>query len=123
MLKEVRVCILQGDEQRCKNVKPYFHSFWRDLHVRSNVVCVDERMAVSYSNQIAKFESLHLTHPKSCGTITLGKYVFWPYMHRAILNKAANCKACTENGRNSKPVIPASKWHFLVSCSEPNEEI
>ena len=55
--------------------------------------------------------------------ITLGQYAFWPYMHREILNKAAQCKSCTEIGKNLKPVVPASKWKPLLNCSEPNEEI
>ena len=54
--------------------------------------------------------------------ITLGQYAFWPYMHREILNKAAQCKPCTDIGKNIKPVIPASKWKPLLPCTEPNEE-
>ena len=55
--------------------------------------------------------------------ITLGQYAFWPYMHREILNKAAQCKTCTDIGKNLKPVVPASKWKPLQTCKEPNEEI
>ena len=44
-------------------------------------------------------------------------------MHREILNKAAQCKPCTDIGKNLKPVIPASKWKPLLPCTEPNEEI
>ena len=54
--------------------------------------------------------------------ITLGQYAFWPYMHREVLNKAAQCKPCTDIGKNLKPVVPASKWKPLLNCSEPNEE-
>ena len=44
-------------------------------------------------------------------------------MHREILDKAAQCKPCTDIGKNLKPVVPASKWKPLLNCSEPNEEI
>ena len=44
-------------------------------------------------------------------------------MHCEILNKAAQCKPCTDSGKNLKPVVPASKWKPLLNCSEPNEEI
>ena len=98
-------------------------SYWRDLHVRSGCVCVDERVAIPHSIQDAVLESLHLTHPGSWGMINLGQYAFWPYMHREILNKAAQCKPCTDIGKNLKPVVPASKWKLLLICSEPNEEI
>ena len=42
---------------------------------------------------------------------------------REILNKAAQCKPCTDIGRDLKPVVPALKWKPLINCSEPNEEI
>ena len=84
--KEVRDCILQNNPQRCKEVNPYMFSYWRDLHVRSGCVCVDERVAIPPSIQDAVLESLHLTHPGSWGMITLGQYAFWPYMHREFLN-------------------------------------
>ena len=61
-------------------------------------------------------------HPGSWGMITLGQYAFWPCMHREILNKAAQCRPCTDIGKNLKPVVPASKWKPLLNCSEPNEE-
>ena len=107
VLKEVRDCILQNDGQRCKEVNPYVHSFWRDLHVQSGCVCIDERVAITHSIQDAVLESLHLTHRCSWRMITLGQYAFWPYMHREILNKAAEWKPCTDIGKNLKPVIPA----------------
>ena len=103
-LKEVRDCILQNDPQRCKEVNPYLFSYWRDLHVRSGCVCVDERVAIPHSIQDAVLESLHLTHPGSWGMITLGQYAFWPYMHREILNKAAQCKPCTDIDADTVPV-------------------
>ena len=77
----------------------------------------------STSIQDAVLKSLHLTHPGSWGMITLGQYSFWPHLHREILNKAAQCKPCTDIGKNIRPVVPASKWKPLLNCSERNEEI
>ena len=123
VLKEERDCILQNNAQRCKEVKPYLFSYWRDLHVSSGCVCVDERVAIPHSIQDAVIESLLLTHPGSWGMITLGQYAFWPYMHPEIPNKVAQCKPCTDIGKNLKPIVSASKWKHLLNCPEPNEEI
>ena len=98
-------------------------SYWRDLHVRSGCVCIDERVAVPHSIQDAVLESLHLTHPGSWGMITFGQYAFWPYMHREFPNKAAQCEPYTDIGKNLRPVVLASKWKPLQTCKEPNEEI
>ena len=123
VLKEVRDCIPQNGAQQCKKVKPYLFSYWRDLHVRSGCVCVDKRVAIPHSIHGTLLEGLNLTLPGSWGMITLGQYAFWSYMHHEILNKAAQCKPCTDIGKNLKPVVPASKWRPLLNCSEPNEEI
>ena len=106
-LKEVGDCILQNDPQRCNEVNPYLFSYWRDLHVRSGCVCVDERVAIPHSIQDAVLESLHLTHLGSWGMITLRLYAFWPYMHCVNSIKAAQCKPCADIGKNLKPVVPA----------------
>ena len=55
--------------------------------------------------------------------ITLGQNAFWLYMHREIFNIAAQCKPCTDIGKNLKPVVSESKRQPLLNCSEPNEEI
>ena len=91
--------------------------------MRSGCVCVDERVAIPHSIQDAVLENLHLTHPGSWSMITFVQYAFWPYMHREILNKSAQCKPCTDIDNNLKPVVPPSKWKPLLNCSEPNEEI
>ena len=123
VLKEVRDCILKKSEQGCKEVNQYLHSYWRYLHVQSGCVCVDQRVAIPRSIQDAVLESLCLTHPGFWGMFTLGHYAFWPYMYREILNKAAQCKPCTEFGKNQQTVVPASKRKPLLNFSEPNEEI
>ena len=116
--------ILQRDEQRCKEVNPYLHSYWGDMHVRSGGVCVDERVAIPHSIQDAVLESLLLPHPGSWGMITLGQYAFcWPYMHWEILIESAQCEPWTEICKNLEPVIPASKWQLLINCSEHNKKI
>ena len=38
VLKEVRDCIIRGDEERLKALNPYLHSYWRDLHVTGGCV-------------------------------------------------------------------------------------
>ena len=61
VLKEVRDCILQGDEHRCKDVNHFLHLYWRDLHVRSGCVCVDERVAIlnSFRDNCLNFCTSH----------------------------------------------------------------
>ena len=123
VLKEIRDCVLQDDEARCKEVSTYIHSFWKDLHVKSGCLCVDQRVAIPISIKEAVLESIHMTHPGSWGMISLSQYAWWPYMHREILAKTSDCVPCTDIGKNLKPIITKSKWHPHKACQEPNEEI
>ena len=79
-----------------KEVIPYFHSFWKDLHVKSGCLCVDERVAIPNSIKAAVFESKHMTHPGSWGMTSLSQYAWWPYMHREIFAKTSDCVPFTE---------------------------
>ena len=121
--EEIRDCVLQDDEARCKEVSTYIHSFWKDLHVKSGCLCVDQRVAIPNPIKEAVLESIHMTHPGSWGMISLSQYAWWPYMHREILAKTSDCVPCTDIGKNLKPIIPKSKWHPHKACQEPNEEI
>ena len=98
-------------------------TFWKDFHVRSGCLCVDERVAIPNSIKATVVESLHMTHPGIWGMISLSQYAWWPYMHREILAKASDCVPCTDIGKNLKPIIPKSKWYPHKACQEPNEEI
>ena len=39
ILKEIRDCILTENEDRCKQISPYIHTFWKDMHVKNGCVC------------------------------------------------------------------------------------
>ena len=123
VLKEIRDCVIQDDEVRCREISPYVHSFWKDLHVKSGCLCVDQRVAIHNAIKEAVLESLHMTHPGSWGMISLSQYAWRPYMHREILAKTSDCVPCTDIGRKLKPIIPKSKVHPRKACHEPNEEI
>ena len=123
VLKEIRDCAIQDDEARCKEVSSYFHSFWKDLHVKSGCLCVDQRVAIPYSIKEAVLESIQMTHPGSWGMISFSQYAWWPYMHRETMAKTSDCVPCTDISKNLKPIVPKSKWQPHKACQEPNEEI
>ena len=49
ILKEIRDCILTENEDRCKQISPYIHSFWQDLHVKNGCVCIIDRIALPHT--------------------------------------------------------------------------
>ena len=63
ILKEIRDCVLTYDEDRCRQISHYIHSFWRDFHVKNGRVCIDDRIAITNSIKEAYVEAIHATDP------------------------------------------------------------
>ena len=123
VLKEVRDCILINNESRLKALNPYIHSYWRDLHVRSWCVCIDEKVAIPNVLREAMIDDIHSTHPGTWGMICIATHCWWPYTHRELIAIATECKPCTVIGKNLKSVIPAKQFNPHLPCVEPNQEI
>ena len=103
--KEIRDCILTDNEDRCKQISPYIHSFWKDLHVKNGCVCIEDRIALPHAIKAAYVDAIHATHPGNWG-----------------ITDMANCNHCVKIGKNLKSIIPANKWAPLKLCKVPNEE-
>ena len=123
ILKEVRDCVIRDDPDRLREINPYIFSYWRGLSVKHGCVCLDERIAIPKAIKDAVLEDIHSTHAGSFAMLSLAQNIGWPNIHRDILAKTSECKACTEIGKNSKSVIPHCKWAPLPKCVEPNDEI
>ena len=123
ILKEIRDCISTENEDRCKQISPYIHSFWKDLHVKNGCVCVDDRIALPHAFKDAYVEALHATHPGTWGMTDMATRACWPYIHRDIVTKTAKCNPCVKIGKILKSIIPDNKWAPLKLCKVPNEEI
>ena len=123
ILKEIRDCILTENEDRCKQISPYIHSFWKDLHVKNGCVCIDDRIALPHAIKDAYIDAIHATHPGTWGMSDMATHAWWPNMHRDIATKTAKCNPCVKIGKNLKSIIPDNKWAPLKLCKIPNEEI
>ena len=62
-------------------------------------------------------------HLGSFAMLSLAQNIWWPYIHRDILAKASECKACTEISKNLKSVVSHRKWAPLPKCVEPDDEL
>ena len=102
ILKEIRDCILTENEDRCKQISPYIHTFLMDLHVKNGCVRIDGRIAIPNSIKDAYVEAIHATHTGSWGMTDMATHAWWPYMHRDIISKTAKCSPCVKIGKYLK---------------------
>ena len=42
--KEVRDYVMTENEDRCRQISPFIHSFLKDLHVKNGCVCIDDKL-------------------------------------------------------------------------------
>ena len=122
-LREVRDCILTENEDRYKQILPYIHSFWKDIHVKKECVFIDDRVAIPNAIKDAYVEAIHATHTGSWGMTHVATHAWWPYMHREIITKTAKCNPCVKICKSLKSIIPANKWAPLKLCKVSNDEI
>ena len=123
VLREVRDCILTGDEQRCTKLSKQIHAKWRSLSVQNGCILLDNKLAIPNSLKESVIDVLHSTHPGAWGMTELGQRIWWPFINRDLINKSKTCRPCTEFVKNLKSINPKSHWAPLPQCSEPNEEI
>ena len=71
MLEEVRACIKQDNEDRLKQLNTCVHSYWRDLHVSSGCVRMDEKVALPNALMEALIEDVHASHQGSWGMVSM----------------------------------------------------
>ena len=47
---------------------------------------------------------------RELGMTDMAVHAWWPFMHRDLLSKTAQCNPCIKIGKNLKSIIPYSKW-------------
>ena len=96
VLKEVRDRIIRSEEERLKQLNPYILSYWRDLHVSSGCVRMDEKVAILNALKQALTEDLQASCPGRWDCIA--QNCCWPYMNRDLPVRTIECKPCAAIG-------------------------
>ena len=99
ILKVIRDCILTENQDRCKQISPYIHSLWKNLHVKNGCVCIDDRIALPHAIKDAYVEAIHATHTGTWGMTDMATHAWWPYMNKDIITKTAKCNPCVKIGK------------------------
>ena len=106
-----------------KKIAPGIKQFFNLMSVQKGIVLVDNRIAVPAELREAVLTHLHLNHPGQVAMIDAASYLWWPKMHRQIIEKAEKCDACIQTGKNLKSLQQYKEWQPLPELTKPNEEI
>ena len=88
-----------------------------------NYLYMDQRLVIPANLRLSIMSSIHYGHP---GRDTMLRYVadiWWPKIHREVINTTKCCEQCSEAGKNVKTLLKQSQFGEIPKSKEPNEEI
>ena len=123
LLNIIRI-VEKHDWDELKQVSKYYYNIRRDLGISpSRCLLYDGKLVIPYQLQNTIINTVHRTHPGQVGMMRLANLIWFPHIHRTIKLRAENCKLCTDQGKNLKPIIPKTDLGKLPKLLEPNQEI
>ena len=78
----------------------YTNPLWHQLSVVDDCILVDNRMAVPGQLRQAVLTRVHRGHTGQEAMLDVLRYLWWPLMHKDIVNLAEECRNCTRYGKN-----------------------
>ena len=100
----------------------YWYKIRNILDVRKECLLIGERIGIPTQLRQTVLENLHLTHPGSAAMLDLYQHVWFPYIHRSIVQMNQSCKHCTEQDKNIKPRVGKKHSFQMEPVVEPNKE-
>ena len=96
-----RALINRDYEGYCR-IDPYIKSFWHCAAVVDGCVIVDNRIAIPMCLIKPLLSRLHRSHAGQLAMVDAAQYIWWPRMHRDIVQLCKDCPQCTKFGKNLK---------------------
>ena len=117
-----RALINRDYEGFCR-IDPCIKSFWHCAAVVDGCVVVDIRIAIPMCLRKPLLSRLHRSHAAQSAMVDAAQYIWWPRMHRDIVQLCEDCPQCTKLGKNLKANASFNSTKPLPLLSGPNEEI
>ena len=102
---------------------PYTNPLWHQLSVVDDCILVDNRLAVPGQLRQAVLKRIHRGHPGQEAMLDVSKYLWWPHMHKDIVNLAEECRSCTPYGKSANYIIPKNASKPPPLLTQPSQEV
>ena len=122
-MDSLRRVVERSDRHTFELMGPYTNPLWHQLSVVDDCIFVDERLAVPCQLRAAVLKWIHCGHPGQEATLNVSHYLWWPHMHKAIVNLAEECRSCTRYGKNGKYITPENASKPLPLLRQPGQEL
>ena len=122
-MDRLRRVIEKNDRHSFDLMGPYTNPLWHQLSVVDDCILVYNRLAVPEQLRLAVLKRIHRGHPGQEVMLDVSKYLWWPHMHKDIVNLAAECRSCTRYGKNAKYIIPKNATKPLPLLTQPGQEV
>ena len=117
-----RALINRDYEGFCR-IDPYIKSFWHCAAVVDGCVVVDNRIDIPMCLRKPLLSRLHRSHAGQLAMVDAAQYIWWPRMHRDIVQLCKDRPQCTKFGKNLKANASFNSTKPLPLLSGPNEEL
>ena len=101
----------------------YMKNYAKDLHVKDELLFLDNKLVVPATIRGTLNSMLHETHPGQFGMKSLAEYLWWPHIYREIYHHGRTCSQCLKAGKNIKVLLGSQNISKLPTLTFANEEI
>ena len=115
--------IERNDLHSFELMRPYRNPLWHQFSVVDDCILVDNRLVVPGQLRQAVLKRIHRDHPGEEAMLDVSRYLWWPHMHKDIVNLAEECRGCTRYGKNAKYIIPKNASKPLSLLTQLGHEI
>ena len=119
-MDRLRRVVERNDRQGFELMEPYTNPLWHQMSGVDDCLLVDNRLAVPDKLRHAVLRRLHQGHPGQEAMLEVSNYLWWPHMHKDIVNLAEECRSY---GKNAKYIIPKNSVKPLPLLTQPGQEL
>ena len=122
-MNRLRRVIERKDCHAFEMMGPHTNSLWHQMSVVGGCIVVDGRLAVPGQLRPAVLKRIHRGHPGQEAMLDRSRHLWWPHMHKNIVNMAKECRSCTCYGKNVKYIILKNASKPLPLLTQPGQEL
>ena len=122
-MDRLRRVIERKDRHSFELMGPYTNSLWHQMAVVDDCIIVDGRLVVPGQLNPVVLKWIQRGDPGQVAMLDVSKYLWWPHMHKDIVNMAEECRSCIHYGKNVEYIIPKNASKTLPLLTQPGQEL